>query len=89
MIVTRPGAETMKKLSHVGVQVNPDEQSFTDVERARKYMESYFRKGKDAPEISIYWGSTADFLKQLRKRLAETSAEEAEPVIQADGDDWV
>jgi hypothetical protein len=37
------------------LQVNPDEQSFADVERARKYMESYFRAGK-TPRISPYTG---------------------------------
>ncbi len=90
MIVTRQGMETMKELSHVGVQVNPDENSLADVERAMKYMESYFQEGKGgAPNISIYWGTPADFLKELRKRLAETSAEETAPVTQEDNDDWL
>jgi CHAT domain/SIR2-like domain len=71
MIINKQGTQTMKELSHVGVQVNPDEQSIADVERARSYMESYFRGGKTAPEISIYWGSPADFLKQLHDRLAD------------------
>ena len=88
MIVTRQGTETMKELSHVGVQVNPDEQSIADVERARKYMESYFQGGKDAPGISIYWGSSADFLRQLHKHLAETSEGETS-VVKESGDDWL
>ncbi len=90
MIVTRQGIETMKELSHVGVQVNPDENSLADVERAMKYMESYFQEGKGgAPNISIYWGTAADFLKELRQRLAETSAEETAPVTQEGNDDWL
>lgn len=90
MIVTRQGIETMKELSHVGVQVNPDENSLADVERAMKYMESYFQEGKGgAPNISIYWGTAADFLKELRKRLAETSTEETAPVVQESNDDWL
>jgi hypothetical protein len=89
MIVTRQGTETLKALSHVGVQVNPDEQSFADVERARKYMESYFQGGQDAPDISIYWGSAAEFLKELNQRLAETQ-QEAPAVVAAGGnDDWL
>ncbi len=88
MIITRPGTETMKELSHVGVQVNPDEQSFADVERTRKYMESYFQGGKDAPRISIYWGSAADFLRQLHKHLAETSEAETS-VVKESGDEWL
>ncbi len=90
MIVTRPGMQTMKEFSHVGVQVNPDENSLADIERAMKYMESYFQEAKgEAPSISIYWGSAADFLKELRKRLAETSAEEAVPVTKEGNDDWL
>jgi hypothetical protein len=70
MIVTQEGSEAMKDLSHVGVQVNPDENSLADVERTMKYMESYFQEAKgEAPSISIYWGSATDFLKELRKRL--------------------
>src|SRR5262249_49290500 len=90
MIVTRQGIETMKELSHVGVQVNPDENRFADVERATKYMESSFQEGKrGAANISIYWGTSADFLKELRKRLNETRAEEIAPVTQEGNDDWL
>lgn len=76
MIVTSEGAESMKTRSHVGVQVNPDEQSMADVERARKYMEGYFQGGGYAPEISIYWGSVAEFLKELKHCLAETEKDQ-------------
>ena len=89
LIVTRPGTETMKALSHVGVQVNPDEQSLADVEQARKYMESYFRGGKSDPEISIYWGSAADFLKELNRQLTQTRGEVPTEMAQGGDDDWV
>lgn len=89
LIVTRQGTETMKALSHVGVQVNPDEQSMADVERARKYMESYFQGGKSAPEISIYWGSTAEFLKELNQHLVQTIEEEPAVMAQSGNDDWL
>jgi hypothetical protein len=69
------------------VQVNPDEHDLADVERARRYMEEYFR-GRDTPaEISIYWGSVTEFLKELKQHLAEMGPETA--VAAGVGqDDW-
>ena len=79
----------MNELSHVGVQVNPDDNSLADVERARRYLESYFQDGKDdAPKISIYWGTRADFLKELHGRLAEMKAEQPAPFAQGGNDGW-
>ncbi len=90
LIMTMQGTETLRNYSHVGVQINPDEHSFADVERARKYIESYFQEGKGgAPSISIYWGTAADFLKELRKRLAEMKTEDVTPIAQDKGDDWL
>jgi CHAT domain/SIR2-like domain len=89
MIVTRPGTNTMMNLSHVGVQVNPDEHSLADVERARKYMESYFRGGKSAPEISIYWGTAAEFLQELNHHLAQMREEEPAAVVPTGDDDYL
>jgi hypothetical protein len=89
MIVTRPGTGTMMDLSHVGVQVNPDEQSLADVERARKYMESYFKGGKNAPEISIYWGSAAEFLKELDEHLEQVRLEGPAAPLSAEADDFL
>jgi hypothetical protein len=88
MIVTRQGTETMKELSHVGVQVNPDEQTFADVERTRRYIESYFHGGKSAPEISIYWGSSADFLRQLQENL-KASIKDEPTSVPVNGNDWL
>ena len=88
MIVTRQGTRTMRQMSHVGVQIDPGEQSVADVKSARKYIESYFKGGEDAPEISIFWGSPADFLKQLREQMANNAGRDASPVVQGGGDDW-
>jgi hypothetical protein len=88
MIVTRQGTETMKELSHVGVQVNPDEQGFADVERTRRYIESYFHGGKSAPEVSVYWGSCADFLRQLQANLAESNKDDP-TTVPVNGNDWL
>lgn len=90
MIMTMQGTETLRDLSHVGVQINPDESSFADVERARRYIESYFQEGKGgAPSISIYWGTAADFLKDLRVHLSEMKTVDAAPVAQSADDDWL
>ena len=76
MIATRQGRGTLDSLSHVGVQVNPDEQNLLDVERTRKYIESYFGSPKDAPRISIYWGKPAEFLKELQEQRQRENPEE-------------
>lgn len=88
MIVTSQGNETMKEFPHVGVQINPDEQSLADAERARKYLESYFRGMGAGPQISIFWGTPDDFLNQLRVHLSETN-DNVVPVLAENEDDWL
>jgi hypothetical protein len=89
LIVSQQGTRTMQELSHVGVQVNPDEQSLADVERARKYMESYFKGSKSAPEISIYWGSAGEFLAELNKHLEQVRREAPAAPAKASDDDFL
>jgi hypothetical protein len=81
LIMTLEGCAKLKQLSHVGVQVDPEAHSRADVERARKYLQSYFGagRGRGEPRIDVYWGSAADFLKELNSQLAETKDED-EPV---------
>ena len=74
MILAYEGSEQLKDFAHVGVQVTPGEQSVADVNRARKYMESYFLENRAAPKISIYWGSATDFLRQLRDKTTRNNA---------------
>jgi hypothetical protein len=59
----RFGSRGRLKLFHVGVQVAPDEGRFVAADSARKYIEKYF--GSDRNNISIYWGSPADFAGDL------------------------
>jgi hypothetical protein len=81
MIMTLEGAAGMRQYAHVGVQIDPEEGQFADVERARRYLERYFASDRGAglaePPISLYWGSPAEFLKDLHKHLAEQSKEDA------------
>jgi hypothetical protein len=84
--MTLEGCAKLKQYSHVGVQVDPEAHSQADVERARKYLQSYFGadrgagRGRGEPRIDIYWGSAADFLKELRTQLAKLKEEEEEVV---------
>lgn len=70
------GSHGLTDYSHVGVQVEPDESRLTDVEQARRYLEQYYvntnRTGRVEPRIDVYWGTAADFLKDLKKRLDAT-----------------
>ncbi len=59
--------ETMKmraRFSHIGVQVELDEARNISPKRARKYLEKYF----GTSEITIFWGSSSDFLSELNTR---------------------
>jgi CHAT domain/SIR2-like domain len=57
------------KHTHVAVQIDPEEGRTLEPEGARRYLESYF--GSD--DITIYWGSTESFVKELRDAWVATS----------------
>ena len=60
--------ETLKmraRYSHIGVQVELDETRNISAKRARKYLEKYF----DTSEVTIFWGSSSDFLTELNNRI--------------------
>jgi hypothetical protein len=64
------GNQKRRKQLHVAVQVDPDDDQITDPDRAREYMEQYF-EGFSESEVSIYWGSSEDFLAELQRRWLE------------------
>jgi len=90
LIVTQQGAAALSGRCHVGVQVNPGEQSVADVHRAIRYMTKYFQGGNssNAPSISIYWGSPTDFLRQLQQQMEATAGGARSKTIAKDPDDW-
>ena len=53
------------RYSHIGVQVELDETRNISIKRARKYLEEYFGNS----EVTIYWGSSSDFLTELNSRF--------------------
>ncbi len=90
LIMTQEGSPGLRRFSHVGVQVDPEEYSLADVERARRYLERYFGKDRCAglsrgePGIDIYWGTPGDFLAELGNQLDRTETSELPAVTVAE-----
>jgi len=83
-IRAKGGFANLENYNHVGVQVDPDEHTLADAQRAKKYLERYFLKAA----IDIYWGTASDFLRDLRAQLEKTKGKEMEAQIGADLKDW-
>ena len=83
MILSIPGSFGLNGYSHVGVQISPDETVVTDARRAREYLERYFQRPNPTdpfarnPKIDIFWGSSADFLRELKNQMAKQPAQAA------------
>jgi CHAT domain-containing protein/SIR2-like protein len=56
------GGRRRDEYTHVAVQIDPEEGATIDAGRARTYLESYFSSAR----VSLYWGSTEHFAKELR-----------------------
>jgi hypothetical protein len=87
LIMSLEGSGQLGDHAHVGVQIDPELYSLIDVERAREYLEEYFGSGRDAPRIDIYWGTAADFLKELREHLRDSAAAPAASAGEGE-DEW-
>jgi hypothetical protein len=64
-IMSQEGREKARRLTHVAAQINPEEGRILEPEGARRYLESYV----GSANISIYWGSAEDFVRELQQRL--------------------
>jgi hypothetical protein len=83
LIMSQEGSSRRKDFAHVAVQVEPEEHTFINPQKARKNLEEYF----GASNITIFWGSAGEFLQELEKRLV--SIKEAIPgAAPADDKDW-
>jgi hypothetical protein len=60
-IMSQEGRSRRKRYVHVAVQINPEEGRILDPERAREYLQERF----EGADISIYWGSCDDFVREL------------------------
>ena len=67
-ILTRSSARR-DRYAHIAAQIEPEEGRILEPERARRYLENYFSRGAD---ISIYWGSADDFVRELMRRWNES-----------------
>ncbi len=65
-IMNQQGGGRRKRYAHIAAQIDPEQGRAVDIERARRYLEEYF----DEADITIYWGSAEDFLRELQDRLA-------------------
>ena len=88
LIMSLDGSSQLADHAHVGVQVDPEEHSLADVKRAREYLADYFQTGAGAPRIDIYWGTAADFLKELRKQLDAAADSPASAAAEEEEDVW-
>jgi hypothetical protein len=68
-ILSQQGGGRRKRYAHVAAQIDPEQGRALDPIRARRYLEGYF----DAADITIYWGSAEDFLRELKARLEAKS----------------
>jgi hypothetical protein len=61
IIMDLQGGGRRRDYAHIAVQVDPDEIRNLDPRGAREYLEDYFQDDS----ISIYWGQSIDFLREL------------------------
>jgi hypothetical protein len=73
LILAKGGRKLLESYNHVGVQVDPAETTIANARRAKKYLERYFYNSR----IDIYWGSAADFLRELRVHLDKETPQAA------------
>lgn len=67
-IMDNQGGNRRSRYAHIAVQVDPDEIRNQDPRRAREYLEDYF----EDDSISIYWGQSGDFIRELAAQLKVT-----------------
>jgi CHAT domain-containing protein/SIR2-like protein len=83
LIMSQEGSSRRKEFAHVAVQVDPEEHTLINPQKARKYLKEYFGDS----DITIFWGSAGEFLQELERRLA--SVEKAIPAAAtSDREEW-
>ena len=68
-LMSQEGRGRRSRYAHVAVQIDPEEGRTLSPERARRYLETYFQ----GADISIYWGSAEDFIRELQRRWEASS----------------
>lgn len=65
VLMSQEGRPRYNAPAHVAAQIAPDEASTVLPQRAKEYLEEYFR----GASIHIYWGKAKDFVQELQRRL--------------------
>jgi hypothetical protein len=71
-LMNQSGGVRRRHFMHIAVQVAPEEGRTLSPKLAQRYLEEYFTGNftdQGAFNISIYWGSSEDFLRDLYQRL--------------------
>lgn len=71
-VMNLAGAGLRGRHTHVAVQIDPQEDEVLDPDAAREYLKTYFGPTtamQYQTNISIYWGSAEDFLRELAQRV--------------------
>ena len=64
-IMSREGGNRRSRYAHIAAQIDPESSRISEAEGAKRYLEEYFGHA----DISIFWGSVADFGSELADRL--------------------
>lgn len=67
LIMNQQGGALRKQTLHIAVQLDPEQSQGLDPEGARVYLEEYFQ----GADVTTYWGSVEDFMKEFQARWAE------------------
>jgi len=68
IIKSQAGSSQLKNFPQVGVQIDIQEDDLINAQRARAYLQDYFKKAA-VETFAIFWGTAADFLQELDRRL--------------------
>ncbi|MEI6777838.1 MAG: CHAT domain-containing protein [Chloroflexales bacterium] len=74
-VMNLAGSELRRRYTHVAVQIDPQEGAMLDPQAAREYLKNYFGPAAALnyqTNISIYWGSAEDFIRELAEHYARS-----------------
>ena len=68
-VLSQGGNERLNRADykHVAAQVDPEQSNTLEPDRARDYLKEYVQSA----DISVFWGSATDFLRELQSRWRE------------------
>jgi hypothetical protein len=70
-ILKQQGSSRRQQRPNVAVQLDPDQASVVDPQRARIYLQEYF----NIDYITIYWGTAEEFIKELWREWQRSEQE--------------